>query len=141
KNFLCNDKDGLFPRIKLALRELFDIDGKKQARNDKLGELKQKFIGRNITDENGKIIRSEGGMLSSTVNRFVNVNENLDNTIKSLFNRVLYGDNVDTKGIGLDESGKRKYTGVIGQFKRATESFIKMLFGDDENDDSRKKFN
>ena len=141
KNFLFNDKDGLFPRIKHALSEFFDIDGKKQAIKDKFDEVKEKFIGKKITDENGKVIRYEGGKLSSTVNRFANVNENLDNTIKSLFNRVLYGDNVDTKGIGLDESGKRKYTGVIGQFKRATESFTKMLFGDDENDDSRKKFN
>ena len=141
KNFLFNDKDGLFPRIKHALSEFFDIDGKKQAIKDKFDEVREKFIGKKITDENGKVIRYEGGKISSTVNRFVNVNENLDNTIKSSFNRVLYGDNVDTKGIGLDESGKRKYTGVIGQFKRATESFTKMLFGDDENDDSRKKFN
>ena len=141
KNFLFNDKDGLFPRIKHALSEFFDIDGKKQAIKDRFDEVREKFIGKKITDENGKVIRYEGGKLSSTVNRFVNVNENLDNTIKSSFNRVLYGDNVDTKGIGLDESGKRKYTGVIGQFKRATESFTKMLFGDDENDDSRKKFN
>lgn len=169
RNTLFDKDKGLFPRLGRSLKENF-IDPLTQPLKDRakkaVTSAKEKLIGRK-NEETGLY---EGGKFSNAANQVTGGKNGaggaLENTVVNALNKLLYGDNVVTKGkrvidIGderYDEEkhefvkGTRKieYSGVVGTLRKGFDSFNRFLFGDKfesdpdakaENQKSRERFN
>lgn len=169
RNTLFDKDKGLFPRLGRSLKENF-IDPLTQPLKDRakkaVTSAKEKLIGRK-NEETGLY---EGGKFSNAANQVTGGKKGaggaLENTVVNALNKLLYGDNVVTKGkrvidIGderYDEEkhefvkGTRKieYSGVVGTIRKGFDSFNRFLFGDKfesdpdakaENQKSRERFN
>ena len=169
RNTLFDKDKGLFPRLGRSLKENF-IDPLTQPLKDRakkaVTSAKEKLIGRK-NEETGLY---EGGKFSNAANQVTGGKNGaggaLENTVVNALNKLLYGDNVVTKGkrvidIGderYDEEkhefvkGTRKieYSGVVGTIRKGFDSFNRFLFGDKfesdpdakaENQKSRERFN
>ena len=149
KDFFLKEETGLLPRIASTFDEMFGISDKagkiKEKAKSKAAEIKTKFTG--TKDENGVW---SGGILSSTINKVGEDKMTIAEYIKGSVDKLLYGDNVDTKGVktelvyegGMDISGnggrfvgKNTYTGVIGKLKEGFGIAQAFLFGQESDYD------
>ena len=158
KRALFDSDKGVLPRVGRRLwNASAPVRGKITA---KAGEVRDRIIGKKVTDENGNVTY-EGGRFSEKINQAKSTLGNADNLVMGALNRLMYGDKVAGKGRQVTQgyapgpggsivpTETREYGGVVGLFKKGFDNLGNLLFGDEyetdpeiaaQNDYSRKKF-
>ena len=152
KNYLFDKETGLLPRIGSAVAEVLGVEDLKTGIKNKVGAIRDKADAK-IRGTKGEDGKWSGGALSSTLNKFKEVDANAKDITKNALIRVLYGDMADTKGVKtvsdmyLNDDGvfvgasHKEYSGIVGGIKKGFDSFKEMMFGPEDIDtDSKRKF-
>lgn len=153
KHMLLDKDEGILPRVAKKLGDIFDIDGKKQKVSEAASKLKTRLIGEKVTtnvDGKDVVTGYTGGRFSKYATSMVEMRHRSGDKAEDAIDRLLYGKYASTKGVrrvtNRDEKGRftagshKEYDGVIGNIKHGFDSFSTMMFGEDQNSDSRQKW-
>ena len=157
RDLLLDANDGIFPKLRKEVGELFGFKDGKNPIKDAFSKMEERFLGTKIEehDADGKVIssRREGGKFSGAVNRvndkFRSFKSGSKAGVDDFITRFLYGNYGSTKGVStymdIDDSGDyvvgRDYGGIVGWFKELGHDFKELMLGPDgEKTDSKEKW-
>lgn len=146
KDYFFDKDEGLLPRMKDAVWEMFGIEEKKEAVKKKFNEMKTSAVNKLRGTYNESTGMYEGGVFSNQANALRKMKNDTKNSlvgsIAGAVSGLLYGENKEGKGVNFDydfdENGNqiitRQYSGVIGRLRQGFDMVDNFLFGDKDND-------